>query len=198
MVRLSDSIGITNMATAVSACVERDGVVEHASVDESEYDSEEEYTDADDYSSGGEDSSYIVRHLLIKDFRPALDAHKQRMIERTLSSLAYVLPTSPTSVRSCAGTDSSGGSQQKGNAEKVVKSGSTGGVQHDNSKRDKGNPQRGGDEDGNGRRERTLANTAASSNSPKLACPFYKRDPEKYSHIRSCVGPGWDSVHRLK
>ncbi|KAH9988127.1 hypothetical protein F4779DRAFT_632307 [Xylariaceae sp. FL0662B] len=32
----------------------------------------------------------------------------------------------------------------------------------------------------------------------KWACPFYKHDPRKYSKHRSCTGPGWPSLHRLK
>ena len=32
----------------------------------------------------------------------------------------------------------------------------------------------------------------------KLACPFFKRDPERYKNKRSCPGPGWPTVHRLK
>jgi hypothetical protein len=32
----------------------------------------------------------------------------------------------------------------------------------------------------------------------KFACPFNKRDPERHQFWRSCIGPGWDSVHRTK
>jgi hypothetical protein len=32
----------------------------------------------------------------------------------------------------------------------------------------------------------------------KLACPFYKRNPPAYGRLRSCPGPGWNTVHRLK
>jgi hypothetical protein len=32
----------------------------------------------------------------------------------------------------------------------------------------------------------------------KFACPFYKRDPEKHQKWRSCKGPGWDEVRRVK
>ncbi|KAF4343380.1 hypothetical protein FBEOM_2678 [Fusarium beomiforme] len=33
---------------------------------------------------------------------------------------------------------------------------------------------------------------------PRFACPFYKHDPERYETSRSCCGPGWESVHRVK
>jgi hypothetical protein len=32
----------------------------------------------------------------------------------------------------------------------------------------------------------------------RLACPFYKRNPEIHQKWRSCAGPGWDTVHRVK
>ncbi|KAF2728720.1 hypothetical protein EJ04DRAFT_476937 [Polyplosphaeria fusca] len=32
----------------------------------------------------------------------------------------------------------------------------------------------------------------------KFACPYYKRNPERYIMRRSCVGPGWDEVRRVK
>ncbi|WZH39407.1 uncharacterized protein QYS62_000324 [Fusarium acuminatum] len=39
---------------------------------------------------------------------------------------------------------------------------------------------------------------ASNSNSPLFACPFYKHDPERYEAARSCCGPGWATVHRVK
>lgn len=32
----------------------------------------------------------------------------------------------------------------------------------------------------------------------KLACPYFKRDPSTYQNWRTCPGPGWGTVHRLK
>lgn len=31
-----------------------------------------------------------------------------------------------------------------------------------------------------------------------LACPFFKRDPHTWSHERTCCGPGFPTIHRLK
>jgi len=36
------------------------------------------------------------------------------------------------------------------------------------------------------------------SNGAKFACPFFKRNPEKYRDSRSCTGPGWATVRRTK
>lgn len=32
----------------------------------------------------------------------------------------------------------------------------------------------------------------------KFACPFFKRDPTHYQSERTCVGPGWTTIHRVK
>ena len=41
--------------------------------------------------------------------------------------------------------------------------------------------------------------TRTKENETKLfACPFFKRNPHRYKRCRSCPGPGWVSVHRLK
>jgi len=34
--------------------------------------------------------------------------------------------------------------------------------------------------------------------SPLFACPFFKRDRQRYQRQRLCPGPGWTTVHRLK
>ena len=33
---------------------------------------------------------------------------------------------------------------------------------------------------------------------PRFACPYFKRDPQKYRTHRTCPGPGWQTVHRVK
>lgn len=40
----------------------------------------------------------------------------------------------------------------------------------------------------------------AKSNRPKprLACPFFKRDPSKHNQKQACTGPGWTEISRLK
>ena len=43
--------------------------------------------------------------------------------------------------------------------------------------------------------------TASPSSTPdphRLACPFFKRDPRRHDKLRSCTGPGWKTVHRVK
>ncbi|KAK4213923.1 hypothetical protein QBC37DRAFT_422344 [Rhypophila decipiens] len=32
----------------------------------------------------------------------------------------------------------------------------------------------------------------------RLACPYFKKDPTRYQQWRSCPGPGWGTVHRMR
>ncbi|KAF9877564.1 hypothetical protein CkaCkLH20_04699 [Colletotrichum karsti] len=47
-------------------------------------------------------------------------------------------------------------------------------------------------------RNKKRSKTDGDDNRPRFACPYYKRDPIKYKHHRSCFGPGWPEIHRLK
>ncbi|KAG9194981.1 hypothetical protein G6011_00101 [Alternaria panax] len=56
------------------------------------------------------------------------------------------------------------------------------------------------DEDGPSKRRRgsTATTTDDSEFGAKFACPFYKHEPDRYRNRRTCPGPGWPSVHRMK
>lgn len=51
---------------------------------------------------------------------------------------------------------------------------------------------------GRKRRRRAAPAPGKVSICPHFACPFFKRKPEKHRKWRSCAGPGWKSVHRVK
>lgn len=46
--------------------------------------------------------------------------------------------------------------------------------------------------------KRPRKSIAQNENSPKFACPYYKRDPHRFSSERTCSGPGWPNIQRLK
>lgn len=52
----------------------------------------------------------------------------------------------------------------------------------------------GGREDRNSKR----AKIVSDENRLKYACPYYKFDPERFKQHRTCCGPGWAEVHRVK
>jgi len=60
--------------------------------------------------------------------------------------------------------------------------------------------ERDDDEDENPKDKRTRVDRGPPSTDPAggLACPFFKKNPHQYRHWRSCPGPGWPTVHRIK
>lgn len=60
-----------------------------------------------------------------------------------------------------------------------------------------GGPKRSGDEDEkeNPRRKRLKGE---DDSKPKIACPYIKRFPVEFSTWRTCIGPGFDGINRMK
>jgi hypothetical protein len=50
----------------------------------------------------------------------------------------------------------------------------------------------------NKRRRGSLATLESSDTSSRFACPFYKHEPLRFCNRRTCPGPGWPTVHRMK
>ncbi|KAH7392783.1 hypothetical protein BKA66DRAFT_411433 [Pyrenochaeta sp. MPI-SDFR-AT-0127] len=50
----------------------------------------------------------------------------------------------------------------------------------------------------NKRRRGSMTTTDGSETGVRFACPFYKDDPDRYRSKRTCPGPGWPTVHRMK
>ena len=58
--------------------------------------------------------------------------------------------------------------------------------------------EKGDDEEPNKRRKVEVEAPDDCKVTRKVACPFFLRHSERYCNRRSCPGPGWNSVHRLK
>ncbi|KAF2106959.1 hypothetical protein BDV96DRAFT_311431 [Lophiotrema nucula] len=55
------------------------------------------------------------------------------------------------------------------------------------------------DEDAHSKRQRVYDHPLEGEpNKRKFACPYFQRNSERYVMRRSCVGPGWDEVRRVK
>lgn len=50
----------------------------------------------------------------------------------------------------------------------------------------------------NKRRRGSQATISSSELVTRFACPFYKHDPSRFRSRRTCPGPGWLTVHRMK
>lgn len=55
-----------------------------------------------------------------------------------------------------------------------------------------------GDKDDRESNKRTRLSDNRSTATKRLACPYFKKDPEHPRLGRSCSGPGWGTVHRIK
>jgi hypothetical protein len=68
------------------------------------------------------------------------------------------------------------------------------------SRRDDGQGNTDDEDDGSIKRPRISPSSSASGPTirKKFACPFFKHCPERHQRWRSCRGPGWDTVHRVK
>ncbi|KAF2118642.1 hypothetical protein BDV96DRAFT_360518 [Lophiotrema nucula] len=112
-----------------------------------------------------------------------------RKIEVNLRYAAYM---------QCAGGQSS--RRQSGSGE--VSRAGRGPNQSSSAKRKSRDDPPGGDpdDDGANKRRRGSATTLTddSEAGPRFACPFFKHDPNRYRNRRTCPGPGWPTVHRMK
>lgn len=46
--------------------------------------------------------------------------------------------------------------------------------------------------------ESPVVETSSRKVEKRFACPYYKNNPGKFRHKRTCCGPGWPTVHRVK
>ncbi|PSR88576.1 hypothetical protein BD289DRAFT_232132 [Coniella lustricola] len=73
--------------------------------------------------------------------------------------------------------------------------------QYRHDKRDRetggGEDDEGDDNDGKRPQAKKSKIEEIEQSNKRLACPFFKHNPQRYQEERSCVGPGWKTVHRL-
>jgi hypothetical protein len=181
------------------------GDVDNNEVEESDTEedllSEEEFSDSDD-DSENTDSLYAVETILRLKLGLALELNKDRLYQLLLNNLQYVLPTTDSSVSSHAGASNASGSgsasKQPGKEDQQPsrKKSMSQSRMHRVDRND-GDEGDNGEEDGDKQLRQPPA-PGVSPTGPKFACPFFKNNPTKYQTWRSCPGPGWDEVHRVK
>jgi hypothetical protein len=101
------------------------------------------------------------------------------------------------------GSKSSGsysGSQRGGSADAGTPNSQPSGIGNKRPSRDRDSntPDDRDDGDGDKRRKVTHHPISASLLRSRFACPFYKHNSEHHQRWRSCRGPGWDEVRRVK
>lgn len=114
----------------------------------------------------------------------------QERLAKQLDTISYALESSCASgaAHDGHGLSSGGGSSRRPPARKRQLN-DDGDDQSDSAS---GGPGKDQDKGGN-KRARTDGDKG-----PHFACPYFKHDPTRYGCQRSCSGPGWSSIHRLK
>lgn len=155
-------------------------------------DPERKCSEAEITASGDSSTSYILSPILSESKRKAVDslmAELRALLDRTLGTRSRVPGANPVN-------DSSSSSPARPSTDRQPLGDSD---RHGKRKRDErdgsGNP----DGDSGSEFKRIKLGTESGTVPPrKLACPYYRRNPQKHQKHRSCAGPGWVSVHRVK
>jgi hypothetical protein len=66
------------------------------------------------------------------------------------------------------------------------------------SMRDKDGSEENDDDQHPIKRQRHQIGSSEGSGDRRLACPYFKHDPESHASRGACCGPGWVDVHRVK
>ncbi|KAH9885965.1 hypothetical protein F4778DRAFT_759862, partial [Xylariomycetidae sp. FL2044] len=111
-------------------------------------------------------------------------------LEKRLAIVNYAYGAAESAGTPSGGSYEDGGGGQAGRDTSRRPKRQLGGDEKDNSSA--GGDENGGDRGGNKRAKKD------AEIERKWACPFYKHDPRAHSGRRSCAGPGWTSIHRLK
>lgn len=158
-------------------------------------------TESDDVSAPGRvsssDGSLLSRSSGIAS---ALEPYKRRAVDAMMGEFRALLHHTPllgVSIRA-------GGSESFGQASGAISRGEgpsnlSSADANDNNKRPRDDVRNSLDHNnGNDPKKFKPGVPTGSYFSPRFACPFYRRNPRKHLMQRSCAGPGWHSVHRVK
>jgi hypothetical protein len=129
---------------------------------------------------------------------PILNTLKRDLKERVMQELHNLLNTGNQEAADTG--DSSGQSYWSDNSNLFPASGTSGRPRGKRAlESGDGNPGEDDNDDDPSERpkKRPIISTEARDR-PKFACPFFKRDKSKHLRWRSCAGPGWATVHRVK
>lgn len=133
------------------------------------------------------------------------------LLDSVVTTFLQARILSPPDVRSHASSEGTNKSAAHSSVTRSTSSGSSGNGGNKNGKRGRdeelpiGQSPNDGPEDGDGndpnkriKDNSGLAKSAKRKSDKRYACPYYQRDPKLYGHRRSCIGPGWIEVHRIK
>jgi hypothetical protein len=104
---------------------------------------------------------------------------------------AHDSPSTHGSGSSTVGHRTQASSTQRDRASRQLGEGDRKRLQEDDDGDDEG--------DGGSRKKPRHKTQSSDEDAPmRLACPFFKKNPRRFRTSRSCPGPGWATVHRVK
>ncbi|KAF2790459.1 hypothetical protein K505DRAFT_364699 [Melanomma pulvis-pyrius CBS 109.77] len=177
---------------AVEDAVER---TEEAPSPQSDIASIEHSTSASDISVSTEESNEPS----------SLTTERRRVVDRVMSYFYTIFRVMPAANQR-GHSETRTGSSQAAHGASIAQTNSTGELGSPSSRRLGKHPRQQGDDDhtdeednGTPKRPRKgKVRAEPDKTKRKFACPYFKRDPESFLARRSCVGPGWDEVRRVK
>jgi len=160
-----------------------------ASTDESNFENNESSEAETTSSEASSESSFIS---------PVIEAYKREAVEGLMAEFKALLDHSlGVRSRTTSTGSSNSSSPPRSSAEQPSQQGVRGGGKRKERDEDDSRSSRGdGDDD---RYKKVQVEGPPNDLSPrKFACPYYRRNSQKHKKHRSCAGPGWISVHRVK
>jgi hypothetical protein len=162
-----------------------------ASTTESDFEDNESSEAETTSSEAPSESSFIS---------PIIEAYKRDAVESLMIEFEALLDRN-LGVRSRATStgSSNGSSPPRSSAERPSQQGVSGrGKRKERDEDGSGSGSSGGDGDDDRRKKAHLEGSSQDLSPRKFACPYYRRNSQKHKKNRSCAGPGWISVHRVK
>lgn len=148
-------------------------------------------------ASGSASSDSVTTIDSSSEDESLLESYKRRIIERVMVDF-YKLFGESSGIRKAY----SSGQRKTSPQEPVSFAGGLSRTQEklDRTRKRKPTDDEDDEEEKDGsKRRRTAGNTKVPDVCDRrLACPYFKRNPKKYRDFHPCLGPGWNSMHRLK
>lgn len=135
---------------------------------------------------------------------PALNACQSRTVERLMAEITSLLSQNLTARRRGASRETGGDGTSNGSyssnssAKPQPPSLYQANSGRKRTRRDEDERSNAGDRDGGDIKNPRLELAPSVGSPQRFACPYYRRNSHKHVKHRSCAGPGWSSVHRVK
>jgi ankyrin repeat protein len=153
----------------------------------------------DIHPSNEDEAENRISDNLGMDVPDAAVEWRKRMVDRIMDHLGELFgDTSSSQTR--GGPSQSGGRQSSGGDTYDRQQRNVPKRQWDNAFSNDSSDVEGNDE-GDGEKRQPRGSKLTDNEEPlnkRLACPFFQHDPRKGCKGRSCAGPGWPAVHRIK